>query len=208
MSSDLSDLSDSAILGRNASNVKLNFPRTWIMAVPSFYSFFFLGTYSTFLATHFSVRARALAAFLGPTGAVCTALLFGRFLDSKRISQKVKIWLGMTLVLVPQLASFIWVGIEWNKYPNTVALDYDLSRSTAYLGQLLMHCFGFCFQVYLYWNLATFSNVLKAASRIGGTFRAFECAGQATSFGLVSKYPRALRTFYFNASLSVPATIF
>ncbi|WWD06125.1 hypothetical protein V865_004210 [Kwoniella europaea PYCC6329] len=186
-------------------------PRTWIMAVPSFYSFFFLGTYSTFLATHFSVRARALASFLGPTGAVCTALLFGRFLNSKRISQKVKIWLGMTLVLVPQLASFIWVGIEWNKYPNKVALDYDLSRSTwaaAYLGQLLMHCSGFCFQVYLYWILATFSNDLKAASRIGGTFRAFECAGQATSFGLVSKYPRALKTFYFNASLIVPATIF
>ncbi|WWC97353.1 hypothetical protein V866_004232 [Kwoniella sp. B9012] len=186
-------------------------PRTWIMAVPSFYSFFFLGTYSTFLATHFSVRARALASFLGPTGAVCTALLFGRFLDSKRISQRVKIWLGMTLVLVPQLASFIWVGIEWNKYPNKVALDYDLSRSTwaaAYLGQLLMHCSGFCFQVYLYWILATFSNDLKAASRIGGTFRAFECAGQATSFGLVSKYSRALKTFYFNASLIVPATIF
>ncbi|OCF59944.1 hypothetical protein L486_02617 [Kwoniella mangroviensis CBS 10435] len=165
----------------------------------------------TFLATHFSVRARALASFLGPTGAVCTALLFGRFLDSKRISRKVKIWLGKTLVLVPQLASFIWVGIEWNKYPNKVALDYDLSRSTwaaAYLGQLLMHCSGFCFQVYLYWILATFSNDLKAASRIGGTFRAFECAGQATSFDLVSKYPRALKTFYFNASLIVHATIF
>ncbi|WVW81539.1 hypothetical protein I302_103534 [Kwoniella bestiolae CBS 10118] len=186
-------------------------PRTWLMAIPSFYSFFFLGTYSTFLATHFSVRSRALASFLGPTGAVLTALLYGRFLDSRRFSQKTKIWGGMAMVLIPQLASFIWVGIEWNKYPGKVALDYDLSRSTwaaAYLGQLLMHCSGFCFQVYLYWILATFSNDLKAASRIGGTFRAFECAGQATSFGLVSKYPRALKTFYFNASLIVPALFF
>ncbi|WVQ79204.1 hypothetical protein IAT38_001300 [Cryptococcus sp. DSM 104549] len=186
-------------------------PRTWLMAVPSFYSFFFLGTYSTFLATHFSVRARALGSFLGPTGAVLTALVYGRFLDSKRFSKRTKIWGGMAAVIIPQVASFIWVGIEWNKYPGKVALDYDLSRSTwakAYLGQLLMHCSGFCFQVYLYWVLSTFTNDLKAASRIGGTFRAFECAGQATSFGLVSKYPRALKTFYFNAALIVPAVFF
>jgi hypothetical protein len=39
-------------------------PQTWMMALPSFYSFFFLAIFSTYLATHFSVRARALSSFL------------------------------------------------------------------------------------------------------------------------------------------------
>ncbi|WWD21418.1 hypothetical protein CI109_105903 [Kwoniella shandongensis] len=185
--------------------------RTWIVALPSFYSFFFLGTFSTYLATHFSVRARALSSLISTVGAVGLALLYGRYLDSRRFSRHARVWWGMGIVLVPQVAAFIWIGIEWHKYPNKVALDYKLEPgpwARAYFPYLIMFIAGFCFQIYLYWILAAFSNDLKAASRVGGTFRAFETAGQATAFGLVSKSYRAQKTLYFNAALMVPAFIF
>ena len=36
----------------------------WLMALPSYYSFFHWSISSTYLATHFSVRSRALSSFI------------------------------------------------------------------------------------------------------------------------------------------------
>lgn len=38
--------------------------QTWLIFVPSFYSFFYGGTMGTYLSLHFSVRARALSSLL------------------------------------------------------------------------------------------------------------------------------------------------
>lgn len=38
--------------------------QTWLIFIPSFYSFFYGGTMGTYLSLHFSVRARALSSLL------------------------------------------------------------------------------------------------------------------------------------------------
>jgi hypothetical protein len=42
-------------------------------------------------------------------------------------------------------------------------------------------------QLSIYWILGTFSTDVKAASRTGGLFRAFETAGQAVAYGISAK---------------------
>jgi uncharacterized membrane protein YjjP (DUF1212 family) len=43
---------------------KLTAIETWLIFLPSFYSFFYGGTMGTYLSLHFSVRARALSSLL------------------------------------------------------------------------------------------------------------------------------------------------
>jgi hypothetical protein len=77
----------------------------------------------------------------------------------------------------------------------------------AYLPYLIMFASGYWVQVYLYWILSTFSTDVKAASRMGGLFRAFETAGQTTAFAACSKAFRAKYMLYTNAGLLVPGLI-
>jgi hypothetical protein len=46
------------------SMTKLTTYQTWLICIPSFYSFFYGGTMGTYLSLHFSVRARALSSLL------------------------------------------------------------------------------------------------------------------------------------------------
>lgn len=39
-------------------------PKTWLVFIPAFYSFFYGGTMGTYLTLHFSVRARALSSLI------------------------------------------------------------------------------------------------------------------------------------------------
>jgi hypothetical protein len=43
---------------------ELTIIQTWLICIPSFYSFFYGGTMGTYLSLHFSVRARALSSLL------------------------------------------------------------------------------------------------------------------------------------------------
>ena len=63
-------------------------------------------------------------------------------------------------------------------------------------------------QLQLYWILGTFSIDLKESSRSGGSFRAFETAGQAVSYGLNSGGILPTIPFYIHAGLLVVAIPF
>jgi hypothetical protein len=73
--------------------------------------------------------------------------------------------------------------------------DLDQSRANnyrattpwirAYLPYLIVFVTGYWTQLELYWILGTFSTDIKQSSRSGGSFRAFETAGQALSYGLL-----------------------
>lgn len=62
---------------------------------------------------------------------------------------------------------------------------------------------GYWTQLELYWILGTFSVDLKESSRSGGSFRAFETAGQAVAYGLNSGSILATIPFYINCGLLV-----
>ncbi|WVW85880.1 hypothetical protein I302_107918 [Kwoniella bestiolae CBS 10118] len=184
--------------------------RLWLIAAPAFYSFFFLAPFGTYLAVHFSVRARALSSFLAPTTAVITTLMYGRFLDLKSLSPKKKAWYGAAIWLAPNIAALVWVNVKQWSLPKSTAYDYTVDSglwSRAYFCYLVMFASGYWCQIYLYWTLSTFSTDLKASTRTGGLFRACECAGQTVSFAIGSDKSRLSILLALNAALVVPAVI-
>ncbi|CAA9959598.1 hypothetical protein P3342_004843 [Pyrenophora teres f. teres] len=164
-------------------------PKTWLVFIPAFYSFFYGGTMGTYLSLHFSVRARALSSLLVPCIVIPCVLSFGKLLDTKRISQKRKAWIAFLIWLIPQSACFIWVALEYHYRGKKTALDYTLNTqlwAQAYFPYLIIFVGGYLTQLSLYWILGNYSSLMGDASRAGGTFRAFEVAGQAVSYGLSS----------------------
>ncbi|UPX15712.1 uncharacterized protein EKO05_0006152 [Ascochyta rabiei] len=167
----------------------LRLPKTWLVFLPAFYSFFYGGTMGTYLSLHFSVRARALSSLLVPTITIPSVILFGKLLDSQRWSQRRRAWVAFLAWIMPQMGCFIWVAIEYHQLGSNSTLDYKLQTtrwSKAWIPYLIIFVTGYWTQLTLYWVLGTFSNEVEAASRAGGVFRAFEVIGQAVSYGLSS----------------------
>ncbi|KAK1538386.1 major facilitator superfamily transporter [Colletotrichum paranaense] len=193
-------------------------PKTWLMSIPAFYSFFFGGTMGTYLSLHFSVRARALSSLITPAITIVMVLAYGKLLDTSRWSQARRAWISFFFWVIPQAMCFIWIGIEYSKFGGgkiEEALDYELHTrrwAEAYLPYLIMFSTGYWTQLSLYWILGTFSTDVGSSSRSGGLFRAFETAGQAVSYALNSKTSADPRIpFYVNAALmaiTIPCMIF
>jgi hypothetical protein len=94
------------------------------------------------------------------------------------------------------------------KFPrNNKSLTHDRRNTSAwlksYLPYLILFVTGYWTQLQLYWILGTFSTNVKESSRSGGSFRAFETAGQAISYGLNSGGISPQIPFYINAALLV-----
>lgn len=68
-------------------------------------SFFYGGVFSTYLSLHFSVRARALSAFITPLSCILSTGVYGVLLDWRRFSQKTRGYYGFALWAVPQVSS-------------------------------------------------------------------------------------------------------
>lgn len=191
--------------------------KTWLVFLPAFYSFFYGGTMGTYLSLHFSVRARALSTLVVPIITILMVLAYGRFLDTKTRSQAQRAWIAFGLWLVPQVACFVWVGVEYRKLGTgeEAALDYLLDGrrwAEAYLPYLVIFTTGYWTQLSLYWILGTFSTDVKSSARTGGLFRAFETAGQAVSYAINSNFGSDPRIpFYVNCAvlvLAIPCMVF
>ncbi|KFY39273.1 hypothetical protein V495_06039, partial [Pseudogymnoascus sp. VKM F-4514 (FW-929)] len=159
--------------------------KTWLMFFPAFYSFFYGGTLGTYLALHFSVRARALSSLITPTITIPMVVAYGRLMDQQRWSQMHRAWMGFLIWFIPQVGCFIWIGIEYSKFgTEKAALDYLLHTrqwAEAYLPYIIIFSTGYLTQLSLYWLLGTFSTDVKSSARTGGLFRASETLGQAVS---------------------------
>jgi hypothetical protein len=111
--------------------------------------------------------------------------------------------------------STIVTGAKWLSTTKSESLKNDFSQSQAndyrattlwiraYLPYLIVFVTGYWTQLELYWILGTFSTDIKQSSRSGGSFRAFETAGQALSYGLNSGSILPIIPFYINCGLLV-----
>ncbi|ODN94672.1 membrane protein [Cryptococcus wingfieldii CBS 7118] len=165
--------------------------RTWLVFIPAFYSFFYGGVYGTYLSLHFSVRSRALSSLITPSATILMVTTYGKFvLDNKRWSQRSRGWIAFLMWAIPQMACIIWTGIEYGKFGGQeLTLDYATNGrrwAEAYLPYFIIFTTGYWTQLSLYWILGTFTTNVKASSRTGGLFRAFETAGQAVSYAINS----------------------
>lgn len=103
----------------------------------------------------------------------------------KRWSRGRRAWIAFLFWVIPQIACFIWIGIEYGRYgQRTVALDYETEPrrwAEAYLPYLIIFVTGYWTQLCLYWCLGCLATDMQSSSRTGGLFRAFETAGQVRS---------------------------
>ncbi|KAF4948818.1 hypothetical protein FGADI_9375 [Fusarium gaditjirri] len=192
--------------------------KTWLMALPAFYSFFCGGTMGTYLSLHFSVRARALSSLLLPILSIIEVMAFGKLLDRTRWSQTKRAWISFACWLIPQAACFIWIGIEYAKFGGGKlenALDYETHTRRwveAYLPYLIMQSTSYICQLSLYWIIGTFSTDAGSSARSGGLLRAFETAGQTVSYAINSHSGSDARVpFYVHAAilcLTIPCMVF
>jgi hypothetical protein len=72
------------------------------------WSFFYSGTWSTYLGTYFSVRARALSSLISPFFCIVGCFGLGFILDMKNVSQRRRAQIGLFTVVLLNLGVYIW----------------------------------------------------------------------------------------------------
>ncbi|WWC87455.1 uncharacterized protein L201_002344 [Kwoniella dendrophila CBS 6074] len=154
------------------------------------WSFFYSGTWSTYLGTYFSVRARALSSLVSPFFCIIGCFGLGFILDMKGVSQRRRAQYGLFTVIILNTAVYIWTIIMQVKFKNhnPGKIDWDDSLyPTAFLPYFFVQTTGPLSQSYMYWLLSSFATDAQANVRNGAAFRSLEAVGQAISYGMNTK---------------------
>ncbi|KAI5380428.1 hypothetical protein J4E82_001006 [Alternaria postmessia] len=131
------------------------------------WSFFYSGTWSTYLGTYFSVRARALSSLISPFFCIVGCFGLGFILDLKGVSQRRRAQIGLFTVVLLNLGVYIWSIVMQARFNsnNPGKIDWD---DSLYARSFLPYFF-----------VQTTANV-----RNGAAFRCLEAIGQAISYGM------------------------
>lgn len=153
----------------------------------AFWSFFYSGTWSTYLATYFTVRTRALSSLISPFFCIVGCFGLGFVLDSKRLSQRRRAQVGLLIVVVLNIGVYIWsivMQVDFNaSSPGKIDWDQRLYPS-AFLPYFFIQTTGPLSQSYMYWLLSSFATDSQANVRNGAAFRCIEAIGQAVAYGM------------------------
>ncbi|OTA86149.1 hypothetical protein M434DRAFT_376663 [Hypoxylon sp. CO27-5] len=151
------------------------------------WSFFYSGTWSTYLGTYFSVRSRALSSLISPFFCIVGCFGLGFILDIKSLSQRRRAQLGLFTVVILNLGVYIWSIVMQVKFnaesPGKIDWDEPLYASS-FLPYFFVQTTGPLSQSYMYWLLSSFATDAQANVRNGAAFRCLEAVGQAISYGM------------------------
>lgn len=158
-----------------------------LSALWAFWSFFYSGTWSTYLGTYFSVRSRALSSLVSPFFCIVGCFGLGFILDLKNVSQRRRAQLGLLTVVVLNLGVYVWSIIMQVRFnanaPGKIDWDDSLYPS-AFLPYFFVQTTGPLSQSYMYWLLSSFATDAQSNVRNGAAFRCLEAVGQAVSYGM------------------------
>ncbi|KAL2135309.1 hypothetical protein VTI74DRAFT_9077 [Chaetomium olivicolor] len=151
------------------------------------WSFFYSGTWSTYLATYFSTRARALSSLISPFFCIIGCFGLGLILDLKGVSQRRRAQLGLATVVILNAGVYIWsiiMQVDFNRH-NPGHIDWDEPLyAKSFLPYFFVQTTGPLSQSYMYWLLSSFATDAQANVRNGAAFRCLEAVGQAISYGM------------------------
>ncbi|KAJ4415264.1 hypothetical protein N0V82_007426 [Gnomoniopsis sp. IMI 355080] len=153
----------------------------------AFWSFFYSGTWSTYLATYFTVRARALSSLISPFFCIVGCFGLGFILDIKQLSQRRRAQLGLYVVVLLNMGVYIWSIVMQVRFDarNPGAIDWDDSLyPSAFLPYFFVQTTGPLSQSYMYWLISSFATDAQSNVRNGAAFRCIEAVGQAVSYGV------------------------
>ncbi|KAH6657168.1 major facilitator superfamily domain-containing protein [Truncatella angustata] len=154
------------------------------------WSFFYSGTWSTYLATYFSVRARALSSLISPFFCIVGCFGLGFILDLKHLSQRRRAQIGLFTVIILNVGVYIWSIIMQVRFEasDPGAIDWDSSLyPSAFLPYFFVQTTGPLSQSYMYWLLSSFATDAQSNVRNGAAFRCLEAVGQAIAYGMNTK---------------------
>ncbi|KAJ4316311.1 hypothetical protein N0V94_005520 [Neodidymelliopsis sp. IMI 364377] len=151
------------------------------------WSFFYGGTWSTYLATYFSVRGRALSSLVSPFFCIVGCFALGFILDMKSMSQRRRAQVGLFTVVILNLGVYIWsiaMQARFNSN-NPGKIDWDDALyARSFLPYFFVQTTGPLSQSYMYWLLSSFATDAQSNVRNGAAFRCLEAVGQAVSYAM------------------------
>ncbi|KAI0160058.1 MFS general substrate transporter [Hypoxylon sp. FL1284] len=158
-----------------------------LSALWAIWSFFYSGSWSTYLGVYFSVRARALSSLISPFFCIVGCFGLGFILDIKSLSQRRRAQLGLFTVAILNLGVYIWSIVMQVKFNNANPgkIDWDESLyASSFLPYFFVQTTGPLSQSYMYWLLSSFATDAQSNVRNGAAFRCLEAVGQAISYGM------------------------
>ncbi|RSH95540.1 hypothetical protein EHS25_000632 [Saitozyma podzolica] len=148
-----------------------------LSALWAVWSFFYGGTWSTYLATYFSVRARALSSLISPFFCIVGCFGLGFILDLESLSQRRRAQVGLLTVVLLNLGVYIWsivMQVRFNANPPG-GIDWNSSLyPSAFLPYFFVQTTGPLSQSYMYWLLSSFATDAQSV-------------GQAIAYGMNTK---------------------
>ena len=124
------------------------------------WSFFYGGSWSTYLAIYFTTRARALSSLISPFFCIVGCFGLGFVLDYKGLSQRRRAQLGFVIVVVLNIAVYAWSIVMGVRFRNNSPGKIDWSDSlypTSFLPYFFVQTTGPLSQSYMYWLLSSFA---------------------------------------------------
>ncbi|CAJ2510929.1 Uu.00g065540.m01.CDS01 [Anthostomella pinea] len=158
-----------------------------LSALWAIWSFFYSGSWSTYLGTYFTVRARALSSLVSPFFCIVGCFGLGFILDIKGLSQRRRAQLGLFVVVILNLGVYIWSIVMQTRFNRSSPGNIDWDDSLypdAFLPYFFVQTTGPLSQSYMYWLLSSFATDAQANVRNGAAFRCLEAIGQAVSYGM------------------------
>lgn len=118
------------------------------------------GTWSTYLGTYFSVRARALSSLVSPFFCIVGCFVLGFILDMKKLSQRRRAQAGLFMVVILNLGVYIWSIVMQARFNsrNPGKIDWeDALYARSFLPYFFVQTTGPLSQSYMYWLLSSFA---------------------------------------------------
>ncbi|EED20887.1 conserved hypothetical protein [Talaromyces stipitatus ATCC 10500] len=158
-----------------------------LSSIWAFWSFFYSGSWSTYLGVYFSVRVRALSSLISPFFCIIGCFALGFILDMKNLSQRRRAQIGLYTVAILNVGVYIWsiiMQVKFNRH-NPGKIDWsDHLYASAFLPYFFVQTTGPMSQSYMYWLLSSFATDAQENVRNGAVFRCIEAVGQAVAYGM------------------------
>lgn len=144
-------------------------------------------TNNTYIATYFSVRARALGSFLSAITCMLAGFIEGSYLDLKFLDNKTKKRTVFMILVVSQAGIWVWSTINSQDYQDKPIFDWKSPGFGRAFGVYIFLAIGFQLNyLYCFHLIGDFATKPAQIIRLASLIRGNESAAQAISYGLAS----------------------
>ena len=155
-----------------------------------FQSVFSEAFFSTYNATYFTVRSRALASLIGSVCVIAANFMLGFWLDWQKITLNTRALGAFVFIYAFEMALWIYAMVVTKSYESRaeqVTLDWTSDGFGHGVCVYILLLVGFNLMYdYLYWLIGTVNKNGGEIIRLSAVIRGIESAGQAISYGINS----------------------